>query len=78
MEGISATGDQVNTEIAGHSVNHEGFVVSNQFGVYKLIKRQEFSFYNFTLPKQWWRFWNRTPEAPGDPEACNTVDVGER
>jgi len=53
MEGISATGDQVNTEIAGHSVNHEGFVVSNQFGVYKLIKRQEFSFYNFTLPKQW-------------------------
>jgi hypothetical protein len=34
-------------------INHEGFVVSNQFGTFKLVKRQQFSFYNFTLPKKW-------------------------
>jgi hypothetical protein len=35
------------------AVNHEGFVMSNQYGAFKLVKRQKFSFYNFTLPKQW-------------------------
>jgi len=34
-------------------VNHEGFVASNKFGTFKLVKRQKFSFYNFTLAKKW-------------------------
>jgi hypothetical protein len=34
-------------------INHEGFVMSNQYGAFKLVKRQKFSFYNFTLPKNW-------------------------
>lgn len=35
------------------AVNHEGFVATNKFGTFKLVKRQQFSFYNFTLPKKW-------------------------
>ena len=34
-------------------VNHEGFVASNKFGTFKLVKREKFSFYNFTIAKSW-------------------------
>lgn len=34
-------------------VNHEGFVCTNQYGTFKLVKRRKFSFYNFTLQKNW-------------------------
>jgi len=34
-------------------VNHEGFVMTNANGTFKLIKRRKFSFYNFTKPKGW-------------------------
>ena len=56
MEGIESC-EKVDTIIDFgvdyESINHEGFVMSNQFGAYKLVKRQKFSFYNFTLPKKW-------------------------
>lgn len=34
-------------------VNHEGFVMSNQHGTYKLVKRNEFSYANFNADKSW-------------------------
>lgn len=56
IEGLKSV-EQVDTHIdLGvdiERVNHEGFVMSNQFGDYKLVKRQKFSFYNFTLAKRW-------------------------
>ena len=56
MEGLQSV-EEVDTRIDlgidYESINHEGFVMSNQFGAYKLVKRQQFSFYNFTLPKHW-------------------------
>jgi hypothetical protein len=36
------------------SVNHEGFVMTNEYGTFKLVKRRKFSFYNFTLQKKEW------------------------
>jgi hypothetical protein len=56
MEGMQSV-EQVTAEIVYTGIEvvpgHEGFVMSNQFGAFKLVKRQKFSFYNFTLPKQW-------------------------
>jgi hypothetical protein len=56
MEGLESV-EQVKAEIVYTGIEvipgHEGFVMSNQFGAYKLVKRQKFSFYNFTLPKRW-------------------------
>jgi Family of unknown function (DUF6267) len=56
MEGLQSV-EQVNAEIVYTGIEvipgHEGFVMSNQFGAFKLVKRQKFSFYNFTLPKSW-------------------------
>jgi hypothetical protein len=56
MEGLQSV-EQVDTIIDlgddKESINHEGFVMSNQFGAFKLVNRRQFSFYNFTLPKNW-------------------------
>jgi hypothetical protein len=56
MEGMESV-EQVNAEIVYTGIEvipgHEGFVMSNQYGAFKLVKRQKFSFYNFTLPKNW-------------------------
>jgi len=56
MEGLQSV-EQVKAEIVYTGIEvvpgHEGFVMSNQFGAFKLVKRQKFSFYNFTLPKSW-------------------------
>jgi len=56
MEGLQSV-EQVDTIIDFgvdyERINHEGFVMSNQYGAFKLVKRQKFSFYNFTLPKKW-------------------------
>jgi hypothetical protein len=56
MEGLQSV-EQVTAEIVYTGIEvvpgHEGFVMSNQFGAFKLVKRQQFSFYNFTLPKGW-------------------------
>ncbi len=33
--------------------NHEGYVVTNQYGTFKLIDREKFSYSNFNLKKKW-------------------------
>jgi len=56
MEGIQSV-EQVDTYIDlgidKEPLNHEGFVLTNEFGTFKLVNRRQFSFYNFTLPKNW-------------------------
>ena len=41
--------DSLECEIDGHIVDHEGYVMSNQFGTFKLIDRRVFSYHNFNL-----------------------------
>ena len=56
MEGITITGDQVDAKIdfgVDAIPGHEGYVHCNEYGAFKLVNRQQFSFYNFTLPKHW-------------------------
>ncbi len=33
--------------------DHEGFVLSNKYGTYKLVNRHQFSYANFNLKKKW-------------------------
>ena len=40
-------------EIDGELSDNEGYVMTNQYGTYKIINRDEFSRLNLTLPKQW-------------------------
>ena len=56
MEGLASCEDVytiIDLGIDYERINHEGFVATNKFGTFKLVKRQKFSFYNFTLPKKW-------------------------
>jgi len=56
MEGIEITGDQVDAKIdfgVDFLPGHEGYVHCNEYGAFKLVNRQVFSHYNFTLPKGW-------------------------
>ena len=57
MEGITVTGDDVRAtiELGVDYINsgHEGYVHANDYGAYKLVNREVFSHYNFTLPKSW-------------------------
>ena len=57
MEGITVTGDDVRAtiELGVDYINsgHEGYVHCNDYGAYKLVNREVFSHYNFTLPKSW-------------------------
>jgi len=41
--------DSLECEIDGHIVDHEGYVMHNQFGMFKLIDRRVFSYHNFNL-----------------------------
>jgi len=41
--------ESLECEIDGHIVDHEGYVMHNQFGVFKLIDRRVFSYHNFNL-----------------------------
>ena len=43
----------VTCEIDGKFSDHEGYVMHNQFGSYKIVDRSEFSRLNFTLEKNW-------------------------
>jgi hypothetical protein len=40
-------------EIDGELSDHEGYVMHNQFGSYKIVNRDEFSRLNFTIEKNW-------------------------
>jgi hypothetical protein len=57
MEGITVTGDNVRAtiDLGVDYINsgHEGYVHANDYGAYKLVNREVFSHYNFTLPKSW-------------------------
>ena len=41
--------ESLECEIDGHIVDHEGYVMSNQFGTFKLVDRRVFSYHNFNL-----------------------------
>jgi len=45
--------DNITCKIDGKDSEHEGFVMHNQFGSYKIVNRDEFSKMNFTLAKNW-------------------------
>ena len=32
---------------------HEGYVMSNQYGTFKLVNRQQFSYANFNARQEW-------------------------
>ena len=57
MGHIEVVGDDVDVFIEEDGIlleaEHEGFVHSNQYGAFKLVNRRTFSYYNFTLSKQW-------------------------
>lgn len=45
--------DSISCEIDGEKSEHEGFVMHNRYGSYKIVNRSCFSHKNFTLPKSW-------------------------
>ena len=45
--------EKVDCYIADELTDHEGFVVTNGFGTFKLVNRRVFSYNNFILPKNW-------------------------
>lgn len=47
------TDDSISCKIGNNESDHEGYVMSNQFGTYKIVDRDEFSRLNFTIAKQW-------------------------
>ena len=45
--------DEIECYIDESMCDHEGYVMHNKYGSFKLINRQVFSFYNFNLQKLW-------------------------
>ena len=45
--------DDTNCFIEDEKCEHEGLVMYNDYGAYKIIHRDIFSYYNFTLAKRW-------------------------
>ena len=45
--------DDVECYIGDSMCDHEGYVISNEFGTYKVVNREVFSFFNFTMEKAW-------------------------
>lgn len=45
--------DEIECSINGTASFHEGYVIHNEFGSFKVVDRQEFSRLNFILPKTW-------------------------
>jgi hypothetical protein len=52
MEGITSV-ENVQCYIGDEKCDHEGYVMTNQFGTFKLINRRQFSYANFTMKKEW-------------------------
>jgi hypothetical protein len=52
MEGITSV-ENVQCYIGDDESGHEGFVMNNKYGVYKLVNRRQFSHANFTTNKNW-------------------------
>jgi hypothetical protein len=53
MECFILCDDSVQCMIGNESVSHEGYVMTNDCGMHKLVNRRIFSYYNFVLPKNW-------------------------
>ena len=45
--------DDIKCYIDGQESDHEGYVLSNKFGTYKIVNRRQFSCANFNLAKNW-------------------------
>ena len=45
--------DDIECSINGEDSFHEGYVIHNQFGSYKIVDRETFSHANFTIAKNW-------------------------
>ena len=45
--------DDVDCYIGESMCDHEGYVISNELGTYKVVNREVFSFFNFTMEKTW-------------------------
>mgnify|MGYP007063691994 CR=1 FL=1 len=50
MEGIDSNED-IDCFLDDEKSDHEGFVLSNEYGTYKLVNREQFSYANFNLKK---------------------------
>ena len=45
--------DDIDCYIGESMCDHEGYVISNELGTYKVVNREVFSFFNFTMEKTW-------------------------
>jgi hypothetical protein len=45
--------DEIECELCGVQSFHEGYVITNKFGMFKVVDRETFSHANFVLPKEW-------------------------
>jgi len=52
MEGIT-TEEDVTCYVGDDECDHEGYVMTNQFGTFKLVNRRVFSYNNFNIAKNW-------------------------
>ena len=52
MESID-TFENVDCFIGDEECGHEGYVMTNQYGTFKLVNREQFSYANFNLNKKW-------------------------
>ena len=53
MDGIEPTDQTVKCYVNHKRCDHEGYVVSNEYGTYKLIDREQFSYANFNVKRNW-------------------------
>ena len=49
------TDQEIECYINDVKCEHEGYVMSNKYGTYKLVNRKQFSYANFTVKKDWKR-----------------------
>ena len=52
MKGITSD-ENVQVQFDDDNCDHEGYVMTNKYGTYKLVNRREFSYRNFTKIKTW-------------------------
>jgi hypothetical protein len=45
--------DEIECYINSNPSKHEGYVLTNEYGTYKIVDREVFSRQNFQLPKTW-------------------------
>ena len=54
LEHIADSSDvDIECYINGKRSDHEGYVLTNQYGTHKIVDREVFSQQNFTLEKSW-------------------------